>query len=797
MDPPGHVKAWSAYGQGYQIDTQVHHGGAQSLTLSELGRVGRHPGRSGSTRLISRRAIPILVTGWSKAQEIDGVADNDYAIYVDVTYTDGTSLWGQTAPFETGSHGWQHQQLMIFPSKPVRFINVYALFRNHTGTAWFDDFDATEVTSDSLFDGQNLAPPVLPHGAQSGWFVRDVAAGTPLRQITASKATLGLRLDSPKAMQGGQIVQAMLHNQTSQESSRHDLLCRAFRGAQTIWWNDIRDGVPATDEREYANLTQAGAGATGQLSLYPFGCVTGGKQGLVLGMLPSLGPRVVRIAFSPKSHLLYLACDLALTAKGDQHDHAPVAVAHYNIDPSWGFRDAAAKFYALFPDAYRRRAKAEGIWMPFTDPSKVTGLSDFHITFHEGDNSVASDRQNKILSFRYVEPMTYWMPMTKDTPRTYTAAVAQVQTLAAANNREAQAVLSSGSQDMRGQFNVAFRDEPWCNGAVWVLNPNPQMGKTTDLWTKAKLNHVGEPIPGAVNQPDGEYLDSLEAWADVLDYRPESLRASNEALCFTPSNPRPTLPTWFSVYEATASLSQDLHRHGKLLMANSIPWRFTAFASLLDVMGTETNVFSDTGVWTPEPDAIMNLRRTASYHKPYLLLLNTDFTKVDGAKIARYFQRCLFYGIYPSMFSANAADHPYWEDPKLYNRDRPLFRKYIPIVQHLSAAGWEPVTWARSSRSDVWLERYGRTYLTVLNSNDAPAETTIKIDTARFFPSASGRRAKLVIHDVLSGQDLGTISMGPSVPIHLMLQGQETRVLSLKIIRDTGEEIYPDSFETC
>ncbi|MBC7805015.1 MAG: hypothetical protein H7145_02575, partial [Akkermansiaceae bacterium] len=347
-------------------------------------------------------------------------------------------------------------------------------------------------------------------------------------------------------------------------------------------------------------------------------------------------------------------------------------------------------------------------------------------------------------------------------------------------SQQAQAVLSSGSRDASGRLNVAFRDAPWCDGAVWVLNPNPRMGQTSGLWTKARLNDAAMPVPGKPDQTDGEYLDSLEAWADVLDYRPESLRASTVPLCFAPGRFRPTLPTWFSVYESTAALSRDLHRNGALLMANSVPWRFAAFASLLDVMGTETNMFTETGAWSPETDAVMNLRRTMSYHKPYLLLRNTDFNKVDKDGIARYFERCAFYGIYPSMFSVNAADHPYWEDAKLYNRDRPLFQKYIPVIKRLSAAGWEPVTWARSDRPDVWLERFGREYITVLNSGNTPAEVTVTVDAARFFGDPAKRGTKIAVRDILVGQDVTAGATGATIPVKLTLAPQETKVLYLR-----------------
>ena len=40
---------------------------------------------------------------------------------------------------------------------------------------------------------------------------------------------------------------------------------------------------------------------------------------------------------------------------------------------------------------FTRRAKAEGIWMPFTNPAHVQNPADFGIAYHEGDNSIASD----------------------------------------------------------------------------------------------------------------------------------------------------------------------------------------------------------------------------------------------------------------------------------------------------------------------------------------------------------------------------------------------------------------------
>ena len=64
-------------------------------------------------------------------------------------------------------------------------------------------------------------------------------------------------------------------------------------------------------------------------------------------------------------------------------------------------------------------------------------------------------------------------------------------------------------------------------------------------------------------------------------------------------------------------------------------------------------------------------------------------------------------GLYPSMFSANSFSGRYWETPVLYERDRPLFKRYIPLIRRLNTAGWQPITYATSSDASVYVERYG------------------------------------------------------------------------------------------
>lgn len=65
---------------------------------------------------------------------MSGSPDGGYALYVDITYKDGSNTWGYTVPFDTGTHGWQYKAGVIDEGKPIKSLTVHAMFRWHTGT---------------------------------------------------------------------------------------------------------------------------------------------------------------------------------------------------------------------------------------------------------------------------------------------------------------------------------------------------------------------------------------------------------------------------------------------------------------------------------------------------------------------------------------------------------------------------------------------------------------------------------------------------------------------------------------
>ncbi len=822
---------WRACRKGFRCETGRGREGGRGV-VCESGDTAEQYGASQTVVLNQETTWPIVVRGWSRAENVSGTPDSGYSLYVDLEYSDGTPLWGQTVSFSTGTHDWQQRELLIVPDRPIASLNLHCLFRGHTGKVWFDDVELRPAAEPGMsllvLDGVVMTPVPI-----SG----PVALGMPLR--TGDGLSIGYHSETAQVtllrigerrLDAADVPSGFMARDVATDSDWHafrDGVCRAlslqlamtgtakpthfeFNGALfdtsgrdravTLmfalpldargwhWGESIRATRQIGTAGEYANNVRIGTGATGTMAQYPFSCIADNTSGLALG-IDMTAPAQYRLAYNAGTRQYFIAYDFGLTP---ETSHLPGG-AHfrfvlYRIDPAWGFRSAAKRYYEIFPHFFQCRSKRQGIWMPFTDVSTVEGWQDFGFRYHEGINNVPFDDSADILSFRYTEPCTFWMRMEKDVPRTYEAALAELHRHAAGDEprkrRMAQAVLASGSHDEEGRFQMLFRDTPWCDGAVFSLSPLPDIpGEWTDAkvaWNDdVKERHYG---PGAKGEQDGEYLDSLEAYVTANEnFRREHFRAATLPLTFTTAGKRPVIHKSLAIYEFVRWISEDVHRMGKLMMANSVPSRFSFLCGHLDVMGTETNWMRG-GKWQPMAHGSMALRRTMCYQKPYLLLMNTDYDALEPF-VERYFQRSLFYGMFPSMFSpvASSSTDAYWRTPRWYNRDRELFKRYIPIIKRVAEAGWEPVTHGTTDNDDFLVERFGpddegRVYFTVMNDGEAAARGTVLIEAEalKLSDKATGR-------ELVSGQAIALKAADNTLECEVELEAEE--VVALEVSR--------------
>jgi hypothetical protein len=261
-------------------------------------------------------------------------------------------------------------------------------------------------------------------------------------------------------------------------------------------------------------------------------------------------------------------------------------------------------------------------------------------------------------------------------------------------------------------------------------------GETTDFknkWNPALQERLYG--PKNVSGYDGEYVDSSEGYVtDELDFRREHFAAARTPLVFSPDDHRPAIFRGLIAYEYVHGIEQDMHRAGKLMMANGAPDRLWWLAPMLDVLGTETN-WNPQGHWQPMSDADMLYRRVMCRGKPFCFLMNTRFEDFSHELVEKYMKRCLAYGMFPGFFSANASEGHYFTRPEFYDRDRSLFKRYVPLCKRVAEAGWEPLTLAHSDNDHVYVERFGSRQWTVFN--DSPQRQTVTITLDGQPPAAS------------------------------------------------------------
>ena len=124
-------------------------------------------------------------------------------------------------------------------------------------------------------------------------------------------------------------------------------------------------------------------------------------------------------------------------------------------------------------------------------------------------------------------------------------------------------------------------------------------------------------------------------------------------------------------------------------------------------------------------------RRALTYGKPWsnLYVPAPGDGPPTAPEILAYLRQALLLGYFPGV------NGTYWDTPSAYERDRGLFRQYIPLIRTIAQAGWRPVNGAIPSDAAIFVERFddqaGNTfYLTAHNSSTATKTFQMTVDGA-------------------------------------------------------------------
>jgi hypothetical protein len=649
--------------------------------------------------------------------------EHDYALALKLYDAEGQIIGAPYVPLDSRNETWQAATLRYVPSRPVAEAVIQLRCLAQEGSAQFRGPFITQDTSDNTvvsIDGILVAADA---DVTAGWWIHELGTDAlfPMHMAQA----YGLEATVTETMRDEAILSELTITDTTGTDRPLQLLyIQPIEGTEGRQWHMIPDAAVDAQAGEFISALDCVMGR-GQMGQWPVAATTLGNTGQAIGF-DITQPAVYRLGMSVDAGVLYAAFDVAVTP--EQPTATVGAVSYTFTAETQPFRHALETYYAIFPESFESRLEAHGIWMPFGYVSGIPNWEDFGFRFIEGVHESHWSGSVGLLSFHYVEPLTWWMWMDETTPRTAESALAIVPQRAEDGDREAASFPTSVFRDPSGRPRGYFVAAPWCDGIVWSMNSAPGMESPNHfeaMWNDGARDWIANSGDG-IHGVAGVYFDSIEGYiTEEMNYARGHFSGMDTPMTFDAYG-RPVIYKGLIVFETLRAIADDLHGMDKYTMANTTPGRICYLAPQLDVLGTETD-WNIGGEWNPPGRDFLLFIRALTGDKPYCFLMNSNFNEFTYDHTARYLRRCVAFGMYPGFFSPNAFDGNYWARPDLYERDRPLFRQYMPLARRVGEAGWEPVTHAATVSEDVYIERFGDDLLTVFNDNEAEQTITITL----------------------------------------------------------------------
>lgn len=715
-----------------------------------------HPAIGGSfrcTNIPAKPNTPYVLRAWGRVPK-GGSGGNVFAAELD---SNGRVLTQNKLNVQHNL-GWQNAPRdqwtpleRTFTTRPdCAQVYVYANIWKGYGTFYFDDVELFEQIA--LWKEVELSPTELTSDPRGCWSQHLSSPG----QHLDIHVCYAVRPDHIRIETSVQDLHDPPHERAIR--ARYALPIDA---ANWIWHDDGRTSRTIATGGIPCHNTQAIGGC--RVSAYPFTSISKEGVGLSLGA-PMDCPRLQDFACDAATGYATVV-DLGLSSHTTRigPGKATFTTILYCHDGHWGLRAAAKKFYSIFPEHFAKRSKRDGMWLYAAPLRPIPHPEDFGFAFYEGWFPKAEDRallrEKGIYLFPYVEPwgarQVFPQAQAQDDMPPYEDRLAELKHWAEDKQAKdkllggprwevARAILNSMPLDPEGR--AYFHVDKYGSWAQWwMTNPSPLLPEPNRGTTCRRYE-----IEPFLAEADGIYLDSVTSWLGKdLDFRPDHLAHAMIPPTFDGLGGRPALLGILSWYDFMDCLAADLHRTGKLVQMNIFANSYRFCAHLADVLGSEVGwTRRKRGLADVETDATSLTRRMLAFQKPTSNLLQegdfkTPQPELPSSEIEAYIKHQMFYGFFPGIATIGGEDKPgyagwkrYFGTPTQYERDRPLFGKYIPIIQALCAAGWEPVTYARTSTDDVFVERFGSwenndLLFTLRNNGEKEQACTVNIQAAK------------------------------------------------------------------
>ncbi len=674
-----------AVGRGWSVDRGTARSGKRSMKVSIPSSREDTSGNL-SVDVPVAPNTPYRISMWLRTE---GGAPSLYIQQLDEGGQPHPDYPQMTASHSRRQSDWFELTRSLTTSFFCRTIRVRTNLWRQAGNAWIDDVSVVCLDDDYLSPQRLVAGTV--HRTPTG-----------LEQI-CDLEDLALRIHATYAMNRDYII---VDGDIQDTSGRDRAVSLSFRlpvnGAGWTWFDDLQNVQVVEEELRYGSARLMGRDDPTQrrtIALYPFAAMADSQSGLALAV-PMDMPRAVRLCYAADLGFL-VNYEFGLTQATSKFPRqASFRFFIYRIDPRWGFRSAADRYYQHHRDFFTKRTDPEGGIGPMVVCDRevsrnqlIPALADFKWSHR---HLVACNHRELVKLLQYSEFIGWWGSalgigvQEAEHQVTQEEAWAHVEDVAFSDHPQrevARCILNCALHDREGRRRLHWNYVPRWGGYHYLCNPDPDItgiGGRVNRYTLTRDREMAKVAPYGL---DGMRFDGPIGFA-TDNFRREHFQWADHPLAFDHVSKKPVMPLDFSAYECAQAIADDMHRGGKLVASNysTIDDPSDIFhIQLLDVVGNEM-----LGAWTT--NAKLALQRTLAHQKTVVMSWQEVKRDWPPERIEREMKQAMFYGTFYYLSDM---------DPALYER-------WHPLTQRLAAAGWEPISHASTDSPAILVERFGR-----------------------------------------------------------------------------------------
>jgi hypothetical protein len=636
-------------------------------------------------------------------------------------------------------------------------------------------------------DGKQL--PLLD--APGGFFVEDLMRSVPLSHFEGSVEptdkgvvfrgripSLDLELEAIITAQADHIsVDGKVRDTTGEDRGLRVGFSVPVDGRGFTWWDDIATSRTIADGQHYAYY---GFGwRVEQVSAYPFASITGAGTGLTLAQRVDQ-PRLFRL-FYDSSTGYSLDYELGLSAETAKFpSSASFHFLLYRHEPEWGMRAAAQRYYDIFPEFFQVRAERQGLYC-YGIPNDLENPEDFGFCYDlAGFNRPDRGKLQGHGVYLLVHPMgteahIRWpqgydwdtengrptLEQMEDIILTQRPEYADgpkwkglTQRHSLVNFEESrQRVENSAVHDPDGHFYLY----PYNETIEFIATstdpelPSPNMAEgERKYYIERHMAIAAE----AGSEIDGVDFDNIVFSAGHAreNFRRDHFRYVNHPLIYDATSGKVCIQTGINYYEFVKEISDEMHAQGKLCTGNMVgsPHVQTIYGHLLDKHGGE--------LLFHEPTRNLRAFRTLAYQKPvsHIVMSGT----VSAGQEETVMHRWLAFGEFPTITELAFS----WNSD--FEAGRGLHKRFIPAIQRVAYAGWEPITHARVEGDGLFVERFGNwsdgdLHFTVHNDSDELQTGRLIVDRKSLGIEGDAAWVELLGEEILAATEATTVKLDP------------------------------------